>query len=278
MSQFRKNETTQRAKSVNEAIELALAELGVSEEDVEITVIDEGSKGFLGIGAKDAEVQVKIKDVYAMSAKKFLEDIFDAMKLEVTVDAKLNGDNEMNIDLSGENMGIIIGKRGDTLDSLQYLTSLVVNQQTDDYVKVSIDTENYRQKRTEALEVLAERLAQRVKKSGKKYTLEPMTPYERRIIHAQLQDDEELTTYSIGEEPYRKVVIALKNPKPYAKKTPKSQGSRKPAAKKTPAKKQPYVPQTYKADMPRNQRPESKGYKSFDEYLASHSEMDPDKE
>lgn len=114
-------------------------------------------------------------------------------------------------------MGIVIGKRGDTLDSLQYLTSLVVNQRSDDYIKVSIDTENYREKRAEALLALSTRLADKVTKTGKKFTLEPMNPYERRIIHSNLQDSETVTTYSVGSEPYRKVVIAPKNAKPYGK-------------------------------------------------------------
>ena len=109
-------------------------------------------------------------------------------------------------------MGIVIGKRGDTLDSLQYLTSLVVNRASEGYIKISIDTENYREKRSEALEALAQRLAAKVARTGKKFTLEPMNPYERRIIHSSLQDNEDVTTYSIGQEPYRKVVIAPKNP------------------------------------------------------------------
>ncbi len=293
MSKFPKNETTKKAKSVNEAVELALAELGVTEDDVEITVIDEGAKGFLGLGAKEAEVKVTIKDVCALTAKSFLKSIFDAMKLDVDIATEPNeaGDG-IDIDLSGENMGIIIGKRGDTLDSLQYLTSLVVNQQSEDYVKVSIDTENYREKRVEALTTLSERLALKVKKTGKKYTLEPMTPYERRIIHATLQNDEELVTYSIGEEPYRKVVIALKNPRPAYKK-PQQRRDRAPRADRAPRTDKPrtdkprdkkpyqkhdtakkssdYTPKTYKADYPRNQRPETKGYKSFDEYFAGHA-------
>ena len=142
-------------------------------------------------------------------ARKFLNDTFRAMGMEVDISIAQNGDM-MNIELSGEHMGILIGKRGDTLDSIQYLTSLVVNQETEEYMKVSVDTENYRSKRTAALEQLAARLEKKVEKSGRKYTLEPMNPYERRVIHAALQDSDSVTTYSVGTDPYRKVVVALK--------------------------------------------------------------------
>lgn len=208
MSSFQK-QTEKRAKSVNEAIELALSELGVKEDEAEITVIDEGSKGFLGIGSKEACVRAEVKNVPASCARRFLNDTFRAMGMEVDIAIAQNEDM-LNIELSGENMGLLIGKRGDTLDSIQYLTSLVVNQETENYIKVSVDTENYRSKRTAALEQLAARLEKKVEKSGRKYTLEPMNPYERRVIHAALQNSESVTTYSIGTDPYRKVVIALK--------------------------------------------------------------------
>ena len=245
MSEFRKksNSTEKRAKNVNDAVKLALEELGVSEDKVTVEVIDEGAKGFLGLGARDAVVKVTVKEdnkakkteKAAPAAKpaskkvisdeapeevaaKFLGDIFKAMELDVNIDAKEGEDNTVSIDISGDNMGIVIGKRGDTLDSLQYLTSLVVNKHSEDYIKVSIDTENYREKRTDALLALSKRLSEKVARTGKKFTLEPMNPYERRIIHSSLQDNEDVTTYSIGSEPYRKVVIAPKNPKPYTKK------------------------------------------------------------
>ncbi len=195
-------------KSVNEAIEAALSELGISKENADIEIVDEGKSGFLGLGSKDAVVKVTEKSDNVSVAKKFLSDVFGAMNLDVTIDAEDN-DDSLDIDLSGENMGIIIGKRGDTLDSLQYLTSLVVNGKNDKYKKVTIDTENYRAKRGEALVTLANRLAKKVERTGKRYTLEPMNPYERRIIHSTLQENEMITTYSIGEDPYRKVVIAL---------------------------------------------------------------------
>lgn len=302
LSKFlRKNTITEKnAKNKELAIEAALNELGVTREEVEIEVLDEGSKGFLGIGARDARVRVTLingkeeqvseavapapekKAVSAAKpkkeslggpeedAKKFLADIFDAMNLDVNIDAKMD-DLSMSIDLSGDNMGIVIGKRGDTLDSLQYLTSLVVNQRSEDYIKVSIDTENYREKRTEALLALSTRLSEKVARTGKKFTLEPMNPYERRIIHSNLQDSETVTTYSVGSEPYRKVVIAPKNAKPFKKDGYKKRNSRprkqdKPVAEKTGSS----YTTTYKADFkPQQHKAE---YKNFEDYLAGHSD------
>ena len=213
---LRKTEKT--AKNVNDATELALAELGVDKDDAVIEVLEEGNKGFLGLGAKDARVSAEIKDANAAMAKKFLSQLFAAMKIDVEIQAESDG-NALNIELIGSDMGIVIGKRGDTLDGLQYLTSLVVNSANDDYIKVTIDAENYRQKRHDTLIALSERLAQKAAKTGRKQTLEPMNPYERRIIHANLQSSDKVTTYSVGEEPYRKVVIAPKNPRPYTKKS-----------------------------------------------------------
>lgn len=203
-------QTEKTAKSVNEAKELALSELGLTEAEAEIEIVEEGTKGFLGIGSKDAKVIARVKDIPSYRAKKFLEKIFADMNITVDITTKYDGDNLL-IDLSGDNMGIVIGKRGDTLDSLQYLTSLVVNRGNEDYYKVTLDTENYREKRVESLKALSERLADKVAKTGKKYTLEPMNPYERRIIHFNLQNSETVTTYSVGDEPYRKVIIAPKN-------------------------------------------------------------------
>ncbi len=210
--------TEKTAKSVSEAKELALAELGVSEDEADIEVLDEGSKGFLGLGAKEAHVTVEVKDANAAIAKKFLSELFAAMKLDITIEVK-SEDNMLNIELIGSDMGIVIGKHGDTLDGVQYLTSLVVNSINENYIKVTIDAENYRQKRQETLIALSERLAHKVEKTGRKQTLEPMNPYERRIIHANLQSSDKVTTYSIGDEPYRKVVIAPKNPRQYAKRS-----------------------------------------------------------
>jgi len=204
------------AKSVSEAKELLLKETGLTEDEVTFSVVDEGSKGFLGLGSKDAVVTMEVDDPITSSAVKFLNELFKSMGLIVKVDAFLSEDT-LNIDLIGDDLGVVIGKRGDTLDSIQYLTSLVVNTYTDDYIKVTIDAENYRQKRHDSLIALSNRLADKVAKSGRKYTLEPMNPYERRIIHANLQANDKVTTFSVGEEPYRKLVIAPKNPRPFVK-------------------------------------------------------------
>ncbi len=144
-------------------------------------------------------------------AKKFLNDIFAAMNMEVVVNVCYNEtDNSMDIELSGEEMGILIGKRGQTLDSLQYIVSLVVNKEIENYVRVKVDTENYRQRRRETLENLAKNIAYKVKKTKRPVSLEPMNPFERRIIHSTLQGDKMVSTHSEGEEPFRRVVVTLK--------------------------------------------------------------------
>ena len=264
------------AKSKEEAVELALAEFGATEEDVNITVVEEASKGFLGLGTKDAVVSVELKDVAVFRAKKFLAEIFEGLKLEVKIDAKRTDDG-IEIDLSGDNMGIVIGKRGETLDSLQYLTTLVANRgaSKEQYAKVSIDTENYREKRNEALVALSERLADKVTRTGKRYTLEPMNAYERRIIHANLQASETVTTFSIGEDPYRKVVIAPKNEKPFTRK-------RRPFKKETSIREQAVASQDIEneEDLPmtypgggQSGRFNKNKVSSFEEYLAQNGDI-----
>ena len=141
----------------------------------------------------------------------FLSKIFSSMNIEVSIAAAYNEEEqELSINLEGEDMGILIGKRGQTLDSLQYLVSLIVNKGTDGYLRVKLDTENYRERRKETLETLAKNIAYKVKRTKRPVSLEPMNPYERRIIHAALQNDKYVTTRSEGEEPFRHVVIALK--------------------------------------------------------------------
>lgn len=197
------------AKTKEEAIELALSELGATEAEVEIEVIDEGSKGFLGIGGKDAVVRVTYSPDSEKKAVDFLSRIFEITKEDVTIDSKIDGE-VLRINLSGPDMGIVIGKRGETLDALQHLTSLAVNRGKKSLLKVSLDAENYREKRNNALEELALKLADKAVRTGRNQTLEPMNAYERRIIHATLQDHESVTTYSVGQGVTRKVVIALK--------------------------------------------------------------------
>ncbi len=197
------------AKTVEAAVELALQELGLTRDKVSVEVVDEGARGLFGIGAKDAVVRVEPKLDLEGRARDFLNDVFFAMGLKVDIDIEKT-EKLMKIDLSGENMGIVIGKRGDTLDALEHLTSLTVNRGDGEYVKVVLDTENYRSKRQATLVKLAENLARSVVKTRKKVTLEPMSSNERRIIHSTLQNNPEVDTYSIGEEPNRKIVIALK--------------------------------------------------------------------
>lgn len=199
------------AKTVNDAITEACKALGVTSDKLDYKVVEEGSNGFLGIGAKDAVIEAAVKNSVSDIASDFLKDVFAAMNMTVVVDVKYNvDDNEMNIDLSGDDMGVLIGKRGQTLDSLQYLVSLVVNKGNEDYIRVKVDTENYRERRKSTLENLAKNMAYKVKRTRRPLHLEPMNPYERRIIHSALQNDKFVTTHSEGEEPYRHVVITLK--------------------------------------------------------------------
>ena len=199
------------AKTVNDAITEACKALGVTSDKLDYKVVEEGSNGFLGIGAKDAQIEAAVKNSVSNVASDFLKDVFAAMNIIVVVDVKYNAENnEMNIDLSGDDMGVLIGKRGQTLDSLQYLVSLVVNKGNEDYIRVKVDTENYRERRKSTLENLAKNMAYKVKRTRRPLHLEPMNPYERRIIHSALQNDKFVTTHSEGEEPYRHVVITLK--------------------------------------------------------------------
>lgn len=193
-------------KSVEEALRLALIELDANRDEVEYEIIEEGSKGFLGFGAKETKIKVSKKHNAADIAQAFLASMLSEMNISASISAELFDDN-LSINMAGEDMAILIGKRGQTLDSLQYLISLVVNKNRDEYVRVVLDTENYRMKRKETLENLAGKLAFKVKKSRKNVILEPMNPYERRIIHSTLQNNPFVSTKSEGDEPFRKVVI-----------------------------------------------------------------------
>lgn len=220
----------------------------VTSDKLDYEVLEEGSSGFLGIGAKPALIKARVKEDKEIvkesvkepvkevlkeekkfvketakvsnvdareveeAAKKFLGEVFDAMEMEVIVDAKYDdAEKALDVDMRGEEIGILIGKRGQTLDSLQYLVSLVVNRGQADYIRVKLDTENYRQRRKETLENLAKNIAYKVKRTKRPVSLEPMNPYERRIIHSALQNDRYVTTHSEGEEPFRRVVVSLKN-------------------------------------------------------------------
>ena len=256
------------AKTVEDAVLEAAMKLATTREHLEYEVIEKGSAGFLGFGAKPAVIKARalsdeeieksekqpepVKEVVKQEVKKeikkevkkaepvkeekvekteepapvkkeavpgkeisaedFLKDVFKAMDMVVDIKVTENKEEKtMDIELSGEEMGVLIGKRGQTLDSLQYLVSLVVNKYSDDYIRVKIDTENYRERRKETLENLARNIAYKVKRTRKTVSLEPMNPYERRVIHSALQNDRYVTTHSEGEEPYRRVVVTLKD-------------------------------------------------------------------
>lgn len=204
---------TVTAKTVEDAIIQASMQLGVSSDRIQYEVIEKGSAGLLGglIGSKPAVIRAKKVETIDEKAVEFLTSVFDAMGIVVNIDVKLNEEEkELEINLSGDEMGILIGKRGQTLDSLQYLVSLVVNKETENYLRVKLDTENYRERRKETLETLAKNIAYKVKRTRRSVSLEPMNPYERRIIHSTLQNDKYVFTRSEGEEPFRHVVIALK--------------------------------------------------------------------
>ena len=194
-------------KNLDDAINEGLAELGITRDEAEIEIIDEGSKGFLGIGSKEACVRIYGKISVENKAVKFLSSMVSRICDDVEYDVTKDGEGRVVITMSGPNMGILIGRHGDTLDALQYLTSLYINKVSDEYVKIVLDTENYRAKRKETLVKLARRLGSQVVKTKESITLEPMSPGERRIIHSTLQNNKLIQTVSIGEEPNRRVVI-----------------------------------------------------------------------
>lgn len=199
------------SKTVNDAITEACQKFLVTSEKLDYIVVDEGSAGFLGIGSKPAVIKARVKASISDNAKDFLNEVFEAMNMVVVIDAKYDEESRnLNIDLSGDEMGVLIGKRGQTLDSLQYLVSLVVNKESEEYIRVKVDTEDYRKRRKETLENLAKNIAYKVKRTKRSVSLEPMNPYERRIIHSALQNDKYVTTHSEGEEPFRRVVVTLK--------------------------------------------------------------------
>ncbi len=206
--------TEYSGKTVNDAITEACRALCVPSDRLDYHVLEEGSSGFLGIGSKAARIEAKIKEeelTVEQAAVNFLTDVFHSMNYAVTIDTTFDEtEKTLMIDLSGDEMGVLIGKRGQTLDSLQYLVSLVVNKGTDDYIHVKVDTENYRQRRKETLENLAKNISYKVKRTKRSVSLEPMNPYERRIIHSALQNDKYVTTHSEGEEPFRRVVVTLR--------------------------------------------------------------------
>lgn len=200
------------AKTVDDAITEASIKLGTTSDKIEVEVIEKGSTGFLGIKSKPAIIKARKKNDTVDNIREFLENVFSAMNMEVTIDIKKAEDDKVyEVELSGKEMGLLIGKRGQTLDSLQYLTNLAVNKHSDGYIKVKLDTEDYRQRRKDTLENLAKNIAYKVKRTKRPVSLEPMNPFERRVIHSALQGDRYVETHSEGEEPFRHVVVTLKN-------------------------------------------------------------------
>jgi spoIIIJ-associated protein len=206
-----KNVTIERS-TVEEAIAAALEELKAENDEVEIEIIKEPSKGFFGLGSKDAKVKVTITNGPEERANKFLDILLRKMNIEADYEVNYS-DNILKVDITkiGEDdKGIIIGKRGKNLDEIQFLLNLMVNKGRQNYVRVIFNVEDYRAKREDTLKRLAVKMADKCRYYKHKVRLEPMNPYERRIIHSTLQDEKDIITYSEGEEPYRKVVIDLK--------------------------------------------------------------------
>jgi spoIIIJ-associated protein len=199
------------AKNVDEALAAASKQWHVGVNDIEYEVIDKGSTGLLGLGSRQAVITARKIFSPERICRNFLDDVFDAMDMEVVMDIVYNeSEKTVDIDLQGDDMGILIGKRGQTLDSIQYLTSLVLNKESEEYIRVRIDIEQYRERRQETLEGLARNIAYKVKRTHRPVVLEPMNPNERRIIHSALQGDRYVVTRSEGEEPYRHVIVSLK--------------------------------------------------------------------
>ena len=199
-------------KTVEDAVMEAAIKLETTSDKLDYEILEKGSSGFLGIGSKPAKIKARKLMETVDRVEEFLADVFAAMQIDAKIEITENKEeNTINVDLSGEDMGVLIGKRGQTLDSLQYLASLVANKGEEEYVRVKVDTENYRQRRKDTLENLAKNIASKVRRTGRAVVLEPMNPYERRVIHSALQADRYVETHSEGEEPFRKVVVTLKD-------------------------------------------------------------------
>lgn len=202
------------AKTVDDAITDACTTFSVTSDKLDYVVVEEASTSFFGLKSKPAVIKARLKEIEIpidQKVEEFLSEVLKAMSLEATVKIDYNEEEkEMDIELVGEDMGLLIGKRGATLDSLQYLASLVANKEAGEYIRVKLDTENYRERRKKTLENLAKNMAFKVKRTRRSVSLEPMNPYERRVIHSALQNDKYVTTHSEGEEPFRHVVITMK--------------------------------------------------------------------
>ena len=199
------------AKTIDAALTEATIQLGTTSDQIEFEVIEKGSSGLLGFGSKNALIRAKKKYSPVDDAREFLVNVTAAMGLHVEVKIEMDEESHtMDIELTGDEMGVLIGKRGQTLDALQYLANLAVNKNSEEYLKIKVDTEDYRKRRKDTLEGLAKNIAFKVKRTKRAVSLEPMNPYERRIIHSALQGDRYVSTHSEGDEPFRHVVVTLK--------------------------------------------------------------------
>lgn len=199
-----------KGKNVDEALKAALEELKCERDQVEIEVVDEGSKGFMGLGAKPCVIRVSMSISPEIGVRKVLEDLLNHMQLDYEIERVEVNEGTVRINIVGQDMGLLIGRKGETLNAVQFLVGLIVNNKSEDRVRVVLDVEDYRKKREESLEALAVRLSDKVKKTRKNVVLRPMNSTERRIVHTTLQNDPEIATYSVGAEPSRKVIISLK--------------------------------------------------------------------
>ncbi|MGN0643212.1 MAG: RNA-binding cell elongation regulator Jag/EloR [Huintestinicola sp.] len=217
------------AKTVEEAKALAAAEFGVAAEEIKFDVIEEAKKGFLGIGSSDARISAEYEPhvpTKAEIASDYIKSILSAMNIEAELNVTENEEGAV-IDIVGDTTGAVIGRRGETLDAIQYLASMTANRSDKEYYRISLDSCGYREKRKAILEDLAHKIAKSVLRTGRTSTLEPMNPYERRIIHSAVSEIEGVTSKSIGEEPYRRVVISSVNGKPEGGRYDKKNGGKK---------------------------------------------------
>lgn len=200
-----------RGKTVDEAIKTALDELGCELDDVSVEIVEEPSKGLLGfVGKKPAVVRITIRQTPEEETRMVLEDLLNKMKIDYQINSVEFDAGRVRINITGKDMGLLIGRKGETLNAVQFILSLIVNRDRPEKVHITLDVEDYRKKKEESLEALALRLSDKVKKTRKNVVMRPMTSQERRIVHTALQSDPQVTTYSLGDEPNRKVVISLK--------------------------------------------------------------------
>lgn len=199
-----------KGRNIDEAIQAALDELGCDIEDVQVDVLEEPSKGLLGLGKKPAVVRVTLREKPEQYVRNIVEDILSRMKIDFQINGVEFEEGRVRINVVGKDMGLLIGRKGETLNAVQFIVGLIVNRNREEKIRVMLDVEDYRKKREDSLEALALRLSDKVKKTRKNVVMRPMTSQERRIVHTTLQSDPQITTYSMGDEPNRKVVISLK--------------------------------------------------------------------